>query len=201
MGQVSYCFWRWALPIFDHFELLAPVYDRFIPPRDGQALLDLARLPTGGRLLDAAGGTGRIATILEGQAAQRVVADASLGMLRRAAEKDGLHPACAYAEALPFPDSCFERVVMVDSLHHVSDQQHSANELWRVLKPGGILLIEEPDIRTIAAKLVALVEKLTFMRSRFLSPAQIAALFPYPEAQIRVEQGSFNTWVQIAKSA
>lgn len=179
--------------------MLAPFYDRFIPGREPQELVELADLPTEGLLLDAAGGTGRIAEALKGQAGCRVVADASLGMLRQAVEKDGLHAACAQTESLPFPAACFDRIFMVDALHHVIDQGRTAAELWRVLKPGGVLIIEEPDIQTWGARLVALVEKITLMRSRFLSPDQIAALFPQRHVQIRVERGSFNAWVRIAK--
>jgi demethylmenaquinone methyltransferase/2-methoxy-6-polyprenyl-1,4-benzoquinol methylase len=48
----------------------------------------------------------------------------------------------------------------------------------RVLEPEGRSVIEEPDIRTFGVKLVALAEKILLMRSHFLSPIQIASLFP-----------------------
>jgi demethylmenaquinone methyltransferase/2-methoxy-6-polyprenyl-1,4-benzoquinol methylase len=87
----------------------------------------------------------------------------------------------------------------VDALHHVIDHAATARELWRVLKPGGRILIEEPDIRTFSAKMVALAEKLALMRSHFISPTRIAGLFPYPEASLRVERDRFNAWIIVNK--
>lgn len=40
---------------------------------------------------------------------------------------------------------------MVDALHHVINHAASAHEMFRVLKPG-LLIIEEPDIRTFGVK-------------------------------------------------
>lgn len=45
---------------------------------------------------------------------------------------------------LPFPDATFGVIVSLDYLEHVHDDQSAMNELWRVLKPGGRLLISTP---------------------------------------------------------
>ena len=147
--------------------------------------------------MDVGGGTGRVASALRGHARQIIVADPSFGMLKLAASKPGLQAAAALSERLPFPDDFFQRVIMVDALHHVVDQKKTAHELMRVLEPGGRIVIEEPDIRTKGAKLVALCEKLLLMRSHFLSPSQIAGLFSPGKARI-VTKG-FNFWVVIEK--
>ncbi|MBF0133429.1 MAG: class I SAM-dependent methyltransferase [Magnetococcales bacterium] len=44
-------------------------------------------------------------------------------------------------DALPFPDAWFERVVMVHLLEGTSDPQSALREVWRVLIPGGRILI------------------------------------------------------------
>jgi len=90
----------------------------------------------------------------------------------------------------------------VDAFHHVCDQPQTVQELWRVLAPGGCLVIEEPDLRTFAVKIVAVAEKLALMRSHFLSPTDIAALFDFPGAEIRIETETegFNTWVIVQKT-
>ncbi len=183
----------------DHFDLLAPIYEAVIPPRLPETLQRLARLPTTGSLLDAGGGTGRVAQFLRGQARQIVVTDLSCRMLRQARSKPGLSPVCAHAERLPFPGESFDRIVMVDALHHVCDQQRTAAELWRVLRPGGWLVIEEPDIRVPAIRLLALAEKLALMRSRFLSPPQIAGLYRDPAARVSVEAEKAIVWVVVQK--
>jgi len=187
------------MPLLDHFGILAPFYEHFIPPREPQAIWALADLPISGALLDAGGGTGRVAQFLRGLAAQVVVADLSCKMLREARKKDGLHPVCSYTEKLPFLDESFERVIMVDALHHVHDQRQTVGELWRVLQPGGRIVIEEPDVRTFVAKLIAWGERLALMRSHFLSPSQIAGLFGYPNARVRIQTGGSNVWVVVEK--
>ena len=129
-----------------------------------------------------------------------VVADLSLRMLEQAQSKDELKLVCSHSERLPFPGASFDRVIMVDALHHVIDQQQTAAELWRVLKPGGRLVIEEPDSRVWSVKLIAAFEKLALMRSHFLSPLQIAALFPRHQARISIETKGYNAWVVVERS-
>ena len=190
------------MPIFDHFDFLAPLYEKFIQPKDPQEICALAGLPVAGALLDAGGGTGRIAQFLTGKASSVTVADLSCKMLREASRKDGLRPVCTHTEKLPFPDACFERIIMVDALHHVCSHRETAAELWRVLQPGGRLVIEEPDVRRWPVKLIALAEKLALMRSHFLSPPRIAALFrPYAGAKVHIEADQYIAWVILHKDS
>jgi 2-polyprenyl-3-methyl-5-hydroxy-6-metoxy-1,4-benzoquinol methylase len=50
----------------------------------------------------------------------------------------------APARVLPFRDESFDVVVSLDYLEHVEDDQAAMNELRRVLKPGGRLLLSTP---------------------------------------------------------
>jgi demethylmenaquinone methyltransferase/2-methoxy-6-polyprenyl-1,4-benzoquinol methylase len=187
------------MPPLDHFGIIAPFYDRVIRPRTVEKFVQIAGLPVTGGLLDAGGGTGRIAQTLRAYTGWLVVLDLSMGMLQQASVKDGLEAVCSPTERLPFPDGSFERVIMIDALHHVIDHAATARELWRVLKPGGRLVIEEPDIRTFSVKLVALAEKLALMRSHFVSPLHIAQLFSDTGTDCRIEREGFNAWVIIDK--
>jgi ubiquinone/menaquinone biosynthesis C-methylase UbiE len=187
------------MPLFDHFDLLAPLYDKVIGYKDPVKIIKLGGFPVDGIVLDAGGGTGRISQALIGKAAHLIVLDLSFGMLEKAKQKDGLKPVCSHTEALPFPDETFDAVVMVDALHHVCNQSDTVLELLRVVKTGGRIVIEEPDIRTFVVKLVALAEKLALMRSRFLSPDQITKLFPTDSVKISIERDSFNAWIMLQK--
>jgi ubiquinone/menaquinone biosynthesis C-methylase UbiE len=187
------------MPLFDHFDLLAPLYDKVIGYKDPVKIVELGGFPVSGIVLDAGGGTGRISHALSGQASQFVVLDLSFGMLQKAANKGGFVTVNSHTECLPFPNDTFDAVIMVDALHHVCDQSDTALELLRVVKPGGRIVIEEPDIGTFIVKIVAVLEKLALMRSRFLAPLQIEALFPRDGTNTRIERDSFNAWVMIEK--
>lgn len=188
------------MPLIDHFDLLAPIYDRVIRPPETEKWGKLADLPAEGRLLDAGGGTGRIAQALRDKVGEAIVVDRSLGMLRKANEKKDLGTTCLQTELLPFPDQSFDRIIMVDALHHVCDQERTIRELWRVLRAGGRVVVEEPDIGMLSVKLVALAEKIALMRSRFLRPARIEALFSFEDASTYIERQGVTAWI-VAKKA
>ena len=52
---------------------------------------------------------------------------------------------CACAEALPFPDGIFDRVVADSVLEHVQDQRKVLRESYRVLSPAGCLFVSTPN--------------------------------------------------------
>lgn len=180
-----------------HFDWLAHFYDRALPFTRVEQMLRVLDLPQAGRLLDVGGGTGRVAEALRAHAGWVLVVDVSQGMLVQARQKD-LAVASTAAEQLSFREGTFDRVLMMDALHHVVDQAQTVRELYRVLKVGGRLVIGEPDFRLFSIKLVALAEKLALMRSHFLYPAQIAALFP-SEADVRIETEEYMAWVIVEK--
>ena len=184
---------------FDHFHFLAPFYERFIPPRNPEKIIALANLTGKETVLDAGGGTGRVSQFLVGIAGQIVVADQSYGMLQQAQRKEKLWLVCSETEDLPLANNSFDRIIMVDALHHVENQGKTTLELWRVLKPGGLMVIEEPNIRSLDVKLIALVERLFLMRSHFLSPIQITSMFHIPHAQVTIEVDGSTSWIIVKK--
>ncbi len=102
--------------------------------------------------------------------------DTSKGMTRQARAK-GLLAVRGAVEGLPFAHGSFERLLVVDAFHHFADHQAAARELVRVVRPGGRLVIEEPDIRRWPVKLIALAERLLLMRSRFFDAEALIRLF------------------------
>lgn len=185
--------------MLDHFDLIASIYDRLIGPPDTGRLQQMLQLPTAGWLLDGGGGTGRVSSHLSPLAGHTVISDLSRRMLQKALEKQ-LNPVCAHAEHLPFADGFFDRVLVVDALHHFCNQQEALEDLLRVLKPGGRLVIEEPDFNHKGVKILALIEKLLLMRSHFNTPEKIKDMIAGHGYRASIESdGRYTAWVVVEK--
>jgi ubiquinone/menaquinone biosynthesis C-methylase UbiE len=102
----------------------------------------------------------------------------------------------ARTEQLPFPDSTFERVIVIDALHHFARREEALAELVRVLKPAGRMLIEEPDLNLPAVRLVAVAEKLMLMESHFATPEAIGAALQRHGLSPAIRHGGrFRAWI------
>ena len=115
--------------------------------------INMAALRPGQQVLDLAGGTGdltRLMAPLVGSSGQVVLADINAAMLetgrRRLLDKGisgNVSFVLANAEQLPFPDNRFDLATMAFGLRNVTDKQRALDALFRVLKPGGRLLVLE----------------------------------------------------------
>ncbi|MCT8997996.1 class I SAM-dependent methyltransferase [Chelativorans intermedius] len=66
----------------------------------------------------------------------------------------GRPSACAlvFEEELPLPDSSVDRMLLVHALEHAENPQQTLMEIWRVLAPGGRLVIVVPNRRGLWAR-------------------------------------------------
>ena len=55
------------------------------------------------------------------------------------------------AQQIPFEDETFDAVVAQAVLEHVSDPIRAVEEIWRVLKPGGLIYAETPFLQQVHA--------------------------------------------------
>ena len=179
------------------FDWLAPLYDRVLGFDTTSQLIPLLDLHGTELLLDAGGGTGRITETISAYAGETWIADLSMPMLKQAQSKHIARLTNTSTTSLPFANHTFDRILVVDALHHFPDQQRAVIEFWRVLKPGGRLVIEEPNIHQFGVKLVALGEKLALMGSHFHTPELIAMMFePFHNANTRVKIGEHHAaWI------
>jgi len=177
------------------FDLIAPIYERVIRPPDPRILADLLGLPAEISLLDAGGGTGRVAAALAPLASQVIVSDLSARMLSEARNTHGLVTVRSHAEHLPFPNGRFGRILVVDALHHFCRAEEAIPELARVLAPGGRLVIEEPNIEEWSVKVLAVAEKAALMRSRFLRPDRIRDLAANEGLDARTIRDGHTAWI------
>ena len=104
---------------------------------------------SGARVLDAACGTGFGARMLAHSGARTVVgidlAPAALGNAPSA--NLPTYFACADGHALPFPDACFDAVTSFETIEHLAAPEHFLEELQRVLRRGGVLVLSTPNAR------------------------------------------------------
>jgi ubiquinone/menaquinone biosynthesis C-methylase UbiE len=126
-------------------------------------------------------------------------------MLTQAKKKRGIKIVCLKSENLPFSNQCFNRVIMVDAFHHVCDQSETLSEMWRVLEPGGMLVIKEPDYTKVTVKFLAIIEKVLLMRSHFLTHIKIVErlnkiLGNEVNAQVHVRSIAGYAWIFIKRN-
>lgn len=96
------------------------------------------------RILDLAAGTGVSSVAYEKAGANVFPTDLSLGMLRAGREqRPGLHFTAGDALALPFEDECFDAVTISYGLRNVEHTVSALQEMRRVTRPGGRVVINE----------------------------------------------------------
>lgn len=98
----------------------------------------------GERILDVAAGTGTSSAALARSGAEVIALDFSAGMVAEGRRK---HKKIEFiegdAERLPFPDNQFDAVTISFGLRNVNDPKQALAEMFRVLKPGGRLVVCE----------------------------------------------------------
>jgi ubiquinone/menaquinone biosynthesis C-methylase UbiE len=119
------------------------------------------------RILDAGTGTAQIPIELCSRFRSRepfplhvVAADLAREMLKRAERNvaaaglsDAIALTCADCKSLPEADGSFDAVISNSIVHHIPQPRVVLAELWRVLKPGGVLFVRDllrpPDAATL----------------------------------------------------
>ena len=113
--------------------------------------IDRSGVREGSRVLDVAGGTGDLSLAFArraGKSGQVWLTDINNAMLThgrdRLADKGFLLPvAQCDAERLPFPDNHFDCVSVAFGLRNMTHKDRALAEMYRVLRPGGRLLVLE----------------------------------------------------------
>ena len=110
-----------------------------------------AEIHAGDKVLDIAGGTGDMSLGFKkivGPQGEVWHSDINSSMLKvgreRLLNQGVLTPQCLCdAEKLPFPDAYFNAVAVAFGLRNMTDKDGALREMYRVLKPGGVLMVLE----------------------------------------------------------
>jgi demethylmenaquinone methyltransferase/2-methoxy-6-polyprenyl-1,4-benzoquinol methylase len=115
--------------------------------------IGMADLKPGQSVLDLAGGTGDLTRLMAprvGREGLVVLSDINAAMLGNGRSRlldkgisGNVDFTQANAEQLPFHDASFDLVTMAFGLRNVTDKQLALNSIYRVLRPGGRLLVLE----------------------------------------------------------
>jgi len=115
--------------------------------------IDCSGIRKGQKVLDLAGGTGDLTakfSRIVGKDGQVILADINDSMLKVGRSKlrdlgveGNVEYVQANAEELPFPDNHFDLVTIAFGLRNVTDKDKALASIYRVLKPGGRLLVLE----------------------------------------------------------
>jgi len=133
------------------FTEVAPGYDRTNALLSGgnsvlwrMATTKALDIRPGDRVLDVAAGTGTSSKAIQKAGAEVVALDFSPGMVQEGRKR---HPDIEFvegdAEALPFSAGSFDAVTISFGLRNVHNPQVALGEMYRVLKPGGRIVICE----------------------------------------------------------
>ena len=134
------------------YDIFAPVLFGGTRRRSYRRLVLAAGVKSGDRVLDVGCGPGYFARMLAeavGLDGSVVGIDAAPEMIEYAGRKARRLANCTFqpgaAEALAYPDSSFDVVVSSLMMHHVPEELRlqAVREMWRVLRPGGTLLLSD----------------------------------------------------------
>lgn len=116
---------------------------RLVMETEAALILEMLHPGVGERILDAGCGTGIFTLDYLGAGAEVTGLDLSAPMLALAAQKAAGYPFTAVQgdmSALPFADDTFDKAVSVTALEFVEDGKAAVDELFRVTKPGGLVV-------------------------------------------------------------
>jgi ubiquinone/menaquinone biosynthesis C-methylase UbiE len=146
-----------------HFDDIADAYDVQIPEARRDALLErktammrdvIERVGRGRRGLDVGCGQGWHLGTMRELGFEVFGIDASAGQADMAAARLGLAGVVRHGSVLeiPAPDASYDFAYIINVLHHldsIADQRRAFSELFRVLRPGGLLMVHEINTRNI----------------------------------------------------
>jgi demethylmenaquinone methyltransferase/2-methoxy-6-polyprenyl-1,4-benzoquinol methylase len=154
----------------------------------------------GERILDIAAGTGTSAAAIAKSGAEVVALDFSRGMVDEGKRR---HPEIEFiegnAEELPFADDTFDAVTISFGLRNVQRPKAALDEMYRVLKPGGRVIICEfskPPVAIVRAGYSAYLKWVMPMVVNVTSSNSPAYGYLAESIANWPDQGTLSQWIR-----
>ena len=150
-----------------------------------EALVDVAGIRAGDRVLDVGCGTGNAALAAAARGAAVSAVDPSPGLVALARERSdaagaGVEVQVASAGALPFPDGAFDAVISNFAVIFASDAEAAVRDMVRVARPGGAVTLSAwlpgGGIQAAAEVLMSLLPPRPEPRPRWDDPEWVVGL-------------------------
>lgn len=110
-------------------------------------------MPNPGKILEIGAASGDFLSMLKNRGYEVYGVELSKRASVRAKENYGIDLFCGILNDAHFVSGFFDYVVMYHVLEHIPNPKEILREIHRILKPGGILLIEIPDPKSFDAKM------------------------------------------------
>ena len=130
------------------------------------------------KVLDCGAGTGELSLAASDNADSVLCTDLSKNMLKQAQRKaralgaDNIEFAARNIFNLQDPDDAYDVVIAGNVLHLLTNPQGAVKEMYRVLKPGGKLLLPTFTNKNSARLLIRIYKKLGFDPAANYSPSE-----------------------------
>ncbi len=127
-------------------------------------------------VVDIGGGTGKLAEILRCRCKKVYVLDESQGMLSKVRTNEKIIPVLGNAMDTNFETNSVDVVILSDVLHHIEYQAKLIDEINRILKKSGKLLIMDFEKKHFKTRMLSIFERILFGRLRFRTQEEVLSL-------------------------
>ena len=145
--------------------------------------------------MDVGSGSGVFLPFISPLCGELVALEISLDMTRRCSDTarrnnlDNVSVLNGNSLELPFGNDVFDVVTTVDVLHHINGVEEAAKGLVRVLRPGGLLLMFEPNKYNVLLALLCMLDRNEWGAIRLGSKRAYRRIF---KKMLKLEYAEYN---------